>query len=416
MKKIKLPKKSFAGLKIYCNKCKRYNPKCKHENNKLFRGVIHVPGTKNNTKVKSLISQSYESAVQELINIKRDLERNNYQFNSFIQNKNYTIIGAIIKYNQYLSGEYSLKHLKKNISDEHRKDIIRFLKLFHKSLKKHHNLEIVKVNDITNYDVSNFYGLMEQKYSARTFNKCMVSLKSFFNFLIEIEDINCKNPFAVFNRKKVIKTSVETINKFEFDAIINCIDNSSPYMKLGGKGEVKNMYRDYLIDGFKLFLFTGLRREEVVTLRWSDIYFVNETYFLKVKNKKVERNENLNGEFTKYVPINSDLFKLLIDMGFEKMKSTNNYILSPNRIESTKTIMNSLSKSFSHYRDQANISKNISLKHLRKTYISWVNQALGKETGKITSHSSEAILKEHYIDPKILSLIHKGALDIQIFN
>ncbi len=50
--------------------------------------------------------------------------------------------------------------------------------------------------------------------------------------------------------------------------------------------------------------------------------------------------------------------------------------------------MNDLSKSFTHYKIGAGIKKEIGLKSLRKTYISWVNQVMGNETGLLTSHSN----------------------------
>ena len=65
MKKISLPKNHLKGLKIYCNKCKRYNPKCRHIEELLYRLIVHIPGTKNSVKSKSLISRNYEDAVKE---------------------------------------------------------------------------------------------------------------------------------------------------------------------------------------------------------------------------------------------------------------------------------------------------------------------------------------------------------------
>lgn len=416
MNKIKLPKKSFKGLKVYCNKCKRYNPTCSHDNHKLFRGVIHIVGTKKKSKIKNLASKTYESAVKELITLKQELETNNYNTEPKYETNNYSIVGAVIKYNQYLSGTHSLKHLIKNVSEGHKKETMKFLRLFCNSLKKRYQIENKLIVEIGKKDVSFFYEEMEVKYSSRTFNKCMMAVKGFFKFLIEVEQVDMKNPFAVFIRKKVVNQSVDTITKNEFEAILKCVDSSPSQLKLGGKGEIKNMFKDYLKDGFKLFLLTGLRREEVVELRWSDIYFHNETYFFSIQNKKVERNENVKGTFNKYIPINSDLIKLLNKLGYEKMKSTNDYILAPNRTETNKTMMNNLSKSFTYYRKQAKISKEISLKHLRKTYISWVNQVLGRNTGKITSHSSQAVLNGHYLDQKILSVIEKGVLEIEIFD
>jgi integrase len=176
------------------------------------------------------------------------------------------------------------------------------------------------------------------------------------------------------------------------------------------------MYRDYLKFGYKLFLLTGGRREEVVDLKWSNIYYLGDTYFFMIENKKVDRNNNIKGEFYKYIPINSDLFDLLLDMGYEEKKTSGDFILCPNRNESLSTMMNVLSKSFTFYKNKAGIKKNISLKHLRKTYISWVNQVMGGDTRILTSHSSDSVLKEHYLDPTILNTIQKGMLNIKVFG
>lgn len=417
MKKLTLPKNHFKGLKIYCNKCKKYNPKCNHIDDSLYRVVVHIPGTKNSTKIKTLISKNYEDAVKESIDIIKELKSNDYRdLSTDNDNKEYTMIGAILKYNQYLSGEYELKHLIKKVSEGHRKESLRFIKLFCNVLKSHHNFEIMRVRDVSVKDVSRFYESMESHYGARTFNKCMISLKSFFNFLIEIEKVDMKNPFSVYNSKSVLSTINETITKDEFERILDSIDSSDSLLKLGGKGEVKNMYRDYLKLGFKLFLLTGGRREEVVDLRWSDIYYSGDTYFFMIKNKKVERNQNIDGDFNKYIPINSDLFDLLNEIGYEEKKTSKDFILCPDRNESVLTIMNTLSKSFTFYKNKSGVTKNISLKHLRKTYISWVNKVMGSDTRILTSHSTDGVLKEHYLDPTILDTIQKGMLNIKVFG
>jgi integrase len=417
MKKLTLPKNHLKGLKIYCNKCKKYNPKCNHNDDLLYRVVVHIPGTKNSTKIKTLISKNYEDAVKESIDIIKELKSNDYRdLSTDNDSKEYTMIGAILKYNQYLSGEYELKHLIKKVSEGHRKESLRFIKLFCNVLKSHHNFEIMRVRDVLVKDVSRFYESMEKHYAPRTFNKCMISLKSFFNFLIEIEKVDMKNPFSVYNSKSVISTINETITKDEFERILDCIDSSDSLLKLGGKGEVKNMYRDYLKLGFKLFLLTGGRREEVVDLRWSDIYYSGDTYFFMIKNKKVERNQNIDGDFNKYIPINSDLFDLLNEIGYKEKKTSKDFILCPDRNESVLTIMNTLSKSFTFYKNKSGVTKNISLKHLRKTYISWVNQVMGSDTRILTSHSTDGVLKEHYLDPTILDTIQKGMLNIKVFG
>ncbi len=56
------------------------------------------------------------------------------------------------------------------------------------------------------------------------------------------------------------------------------------------------------------------------------------------------------------------------------------------------------------------------MKTLRKTYISWVNQVMGNETGLLTSRSTNEVLEKFYIDPKTLSTIEIGALKIRVFG
>lgn len=54
-------------------------------------------------------------------------------------------------------------------------------------------------------------------------------------------------------------------------------------------------------------------------LKWSDLYHSGDVTFFMIKNKKVERNHNINGEFYKYVPLKSDLYDLLVELGYDKM-------------------------------------------------------------------------------------------------
>ena len=58
----------------------------------------------------------------------------------------------------------------------------------------------------------------------------------------------------------------------------------------------------------------------------------------------------------------------------------------------------------------------VSFKNLRKTYLSWVNAVMNKDTGILSSHSTHEILERYYIDPTILTKIEEGALKISIFG
>lgn len=103
-------------------------------------------------------------------------------------------------------------------------------------------------------------------------------------------------------------------------------------------------------------------------------------------------------------------------LGYQEKKMSNDFILAPDRKESVNTMMNALSRSFTFYKTKTDIQKDISLRHLRMTYISWLHQAMGIETRILSSHSNDNVLVEHYLVPTILTTIEKGALNIKIFG
>lgn len=335
--------------------------------------------------------------------------------------KGYFIEDAILKYDQYLSGKHEYVHKRKSVSKGHKDESLRFCRYFVETLSKSKSIELMRIENVSQKQVADFYLWAENHYSPKTFNKCMAGLKSFFEFLVNVEEIEMKNPFEFYVTKLVDKSDNETLTKVEFDKILKAVDNFNPIIVNGTKGVTRSMYHPYLKEGFKLFLLTGGRREEVVDLKWSDILTTsNNVSFFKIENLKVVRANRAKGKNTstkfKHIPINMDLMDLLNKMGYEDKKHTSDYILFPERDISSNTIKNNLSKSFTHYRKGAGIKKEVSLKNLRKTYITWVNHVMGKDTGKLTSHSTEQVLENHYIDPTILTTIEEAVLKVKVFG
>jgi integrase len=418
MSKLTLPLKPHKGLKIFCNKCKKDNSKCKHYTNQVYRVRIHIPGTKNTVRTMVLEATDYEDAIVEAIAFKKEIKANGYSKldNITYEGNDYSIVNAFIKYNQYLNGDIGFAHLKKNNSKGYKAELIRYCTLFCQNVKEVKDIKTARIKDINKDDVSRFYLWAENHYAEKAFNKCMNGLKGFFQFLIDVEEINMRNPFRIYVPKQVFRSDIEIVNKDEFLDILEAIDKFDPVVTLGGKGERKSMHKPYLKDGFRLFLLTGGRREEVVDLRWSNIFIsASGVKFFRIQNKKVERIKNKKGIY-KYVPINLDLNNLLLEMGYYKKKVTDDYILFPERKVKSITIMDSLSKAFTHYRKGAGIEKDISLKNLRKTYLTWVNQVMNQDTKILSSHSTDSVLKDFYLDPKVLTAIEKGALEINIFG
>ena len=420
MRKLTLPHNPHKGLKIFCRTCRIDNPKCKHYDRQVFRVRIHIPGNSKSIRTKFLEAGNYNNAVAECVDFERELKFNGYvrMAVTFSQTStDYNIGDAVVKYREYMSGKSKFAHLKKNVSEEHIDECVRYCKKFVENLSLTKNIKRIRPTDIKIEDVSNFYIWAEENYSSKTFNKCFIAVRAFFEFLIEIENIEMKNPFRKFVPKVVTPSNVDIITEDEFNQILAAVDTFDPIHTLGGKGEKKNMFQPYLKDGFKLFLLTGGRREEVVDLKWSDIYSTPQGVKLFIiDNLKVKRMKKNNKECKKYIGINVDLEDFLIELGMNEKIGKDEYILFPNRDVKTKTIMNDLSKGFTHFKEGAGIKKDISLSNLRKTYLTWHHQVLGDDTGLVSSHSTTQVLEKYYLDPKVLTAVEISALKVRVFG
>ena len=420
MKKLTLPQNPHKGLKIFCRTCRIDNPKCKHYERQVYRVRIHIPGDSSSVRTKFLEAENYNDAVAECVDFERELKANGYERTAVTFSEtstDYSIVDAIVKYREYMSGESKFAHLKKNVTQGHIDESVRYCWKFVENLSLSKNVKRIRPTDIKAEDVSNFYKWAEENYGNKTFNKCFVAVRAFFEFLIDIEDFNMKNPFRKFVPKSVTPSSIDIITEDEFNQVLAAVDTFNPFITLGGKGEKKNLYKPYLKDGFKLFLLTGGRREEVVDLKWSDIYSTPQGVKLFIiDNLKVKRMKKNNKECKKYIGINIDLEDFLIELGMNEKIGTDEYILFPNRDVKTKTIMNDLSKGFSHYKEGAGIKKDISLSNLRKTYLTWHHQVLGDDTGLVSSHSTTQVLEKYYLDPKVLTAVEISALKVRVFG
>ncbi len=420
MRKLTLPHNPHKGLKIFCRTCRIDNPKCNHYDRQVFRVRIHIPGNSKSIRTKFLEAGNYNNAVAECVDFERELKFNGYvrMAVTFSQTStDYNIGDAVVKYREYMSGKSKFAHLKKNVSEEHIDECVRYCKKFVENLSLTKNIKRIRPTDIKIEDVSNFYIWAEENYSSKTFNKCFIAVRAFFEFLIEIENIEMKNPFRKFVPKVVTPSNVDIITEDEFNQILAAVDTFDPIHTLGGKGEKKNMFQPYLKDGFKLFLLTGGRREEVVDLKWSDIYSTPQGVKLFIiDNLKVKRMKKNNKECKKYIGINVDLEEFLVELGMNEKIGTDEYILYPNRTSTTKTIMTDLSKGFTHYKEGAGIKKDISLSNLRKTYLTWHHQVLGDDTGLVSSHSTTQVLEKYYLDPKVLTAVEISALKVRVFG
>ncbi len=111
--------------------------------------------------------------------------------------------------------------------------------------------------------------LSEKKYSKTSINRKIASLKSYFNFLVNIDKIES----SPLKGHKNLKSSSKIVIPFSEDEIIQVFENFK---------DSKISDRDKLI--IEIFYSTGLRREELINIKIQDIYF--EQGLIKILGKR----------------------------------------------------------------------------------------------------------------------------------
>ena len=115
--------------------------------------------------------------------------------------------------------------------------------------------------------------LMEAKISARSVNRKLSTLKSFYKYLLKIDEINI-NPVKKITGPKIPKPIPAFVNTTDMDEILDDINFDKSFESL----------RDQIM--IELFYATGIRRAELIGLKDTDIDFSNETIQVTGKRNK----------------------------------------------------------------------------------------------------------------------------------
>ena len=159
-----------------------------------------------------------------------------------------------------------------------------------------------------------------------------------------------------------------------------------------------------MIDAFSMGLYTGLRREELFSLKWSDIKReAGGNLLIVVPNLKVKRITKK--EFRpKYIPVYQHLLDFLKSIGLDAKIGIDEYIICPNREVKMNTLKDCTSRAFTHYYAKAcpDAKETLCFKSLRKTYLTYLSKYVGSDAIYLSSHASETTLEKHYLDPRVL--------------
>ena len=130
-----------------------------------------------------------------------------------------------------------------------------------------------KVTSIEYKDVLEFISYLKDNHKSTSINRCLSSIRSYYNYLIR-ENITNNNPFKLVNSLKKEKKLPEYFKYNEYVDLVNSIDTTS---NLG--------IRNRCI--FEVLLCTGCRVGELVNIKLNDIDINSQEVRVLGKGKKM---------------------------------------------------------------------------------------------------------------------------------
>ena len=274
----------------------------------------------------------------------------------------------------------------------------------------------MEINSIGDDEVGVFHDYLVEEFGfqkgSSSYNRHFRIGKAFINWCIEQKQIDMFNPFTKIELK-VQRKNLEVITKEEFQKLLEVTTEENGYDP-NPLGKKQNAYFSWLQTAFKLAIETGLRNDEIIRLKWSDLSTIEkEKKAFQINDFKVNRKQfgTEIGVNKKIVPLTAGLKDILNELGFEKNIGKDIPILETNNYGNISTIEKAISRGFSHYIKFVT-DKPLQFKNLRKTYISHLVMQLGDKAKLFTGHSDDEVLMKHYISR---AWIAGGLSDFRVF-
>lgn len=298
---------------------------------------------------------------------------------------------------------------QKNYSDKYLEEISRNLTYFAVSLKEaNKNPHTYPFRKIGPKEVEAFYIFLTEskdehgnnRFGNHSYNKGMLIMKKLYEYFIKKKNYKIDNPFENVKKRKTIPQDISSMSLIEFKALINAITKENGWATKKDRNRTYRFshYQPWLCFAFRLALETGERRDGLAYMTWENVDMENRV--INVRNHKVSNMEKR--EIIRKIPITVSLMSLLDEMGYEANKDSMSYLIAPES-KVRRTVIDKMSKAFTHYLQFVNTNKSLSFKNLRKTYATLMYKYFGNVAGTITGQNIDTIIK-HYLDKETIMI------------
>ena len=431
MKSLIIDKRDkIKGLHTYCSKCKFLitNRKCgktkkgistcKFPESHKFKAIIGIPGNSPKKATRIINTRDIKEAIEQKMSFETELEENQYQpvevLNSDNDVKPTLLVDCMALYISFLNNEEVEIYKQKARTEDYVKGVQRGLTYFCESLhSKGVDYMRVDISNLNEKMVGMFYDYLlntKNNIGNATYNNYIATLRQFISWLINKRDYSIKNYFVDVRRRTVVLNN-EIIEKDEFELLLSYVKPENS-IKILSSGVRKGMYREWIKIAYRIALETGLRTEEFILIKFSDIIEKDGVpMFVEAENIKVNKAKGIvdsKQKQIKIIPITDNFREILKELNYEGNKNTNDYLIAQKSNVSRKTIKDKVSKSFTHFWNMTGVNKKLQLKNLRKTYLTSLANHFGEKATLISDHAIFSVLKNHYLNDKKMVEKAKG--------
>jgi len=407
---------------VYCNWCKSSVTdickdtglnlkKCRHGEAHVFKGVFY--DTNGNKITRVLNTRDPHEAILEASRLKKEIKANilNKEERNIKTEKEdspKSLIHCFAAYISHLNNEGVPEHLQRIRSTAHIKDVQHTFEIFVECwLEEGVNCGEISIDDLNDHLIGLLYKSIQSKeLSDRTTNKYFSYATSFLKWWNE-EHYPIRNWFSRIPRATLVHNPQGNTGEELMMTLAEITPENGIEMYPGTKKPKRNYYWTYSKSGIQFSALTGLRREELATVRWKDIECDSngDPLIITVQDLKSNRIRKRKGDIKyKYVSVSRSLHKLLVELGFDQMKGKEDFVIAPEVIQNRmKVLPNNLSRSFSHFYAKTGMERNLTLKALRKTYLTRLKM-YWSSIRHLSGHSDERVLDEFYLDRKQMAI------------